>query len=389
MHRAPWTGILPPDAQKRDLTEKGAELSKFAFIVHPLDVRDVARKYRVARYLPDGLVERALHFISPKVVSHITGVRSATGATTEGWFIGCPLTSNQFCTGDPEKATDKIVQCGRIAQDLGAGIVGLGAFTSIVGDAGVTIAERLEIGVTTGNSYTVATALEGALKAARMIGHDPAACTVAILGATGSIGKVAARILAPQVARLLLNARTEAPLQQLVRELAGQGAAVEAQTRVAAALREAHIVIAVTSSVEAVVQPQMLRPGSVVCDVARPRDVSRRVAEEREDVLVIEGGAVAVPGEVNFNLDFGFPPGEAYACMSETMILALEDRCEDYSLGRDIRIEQVEEMERLAAKHGFALAGFRSFERRVTNERIAAVRRAAEEAQGLAAGAAA
>jgi predicted amino acid dehydrogenase len=79
------------------------------------------------------------------------------------------------------------------------------------------------------------------------------------------------------------------------------------------ALKHAQLIITVTSAVHAVIQPNNLRPGSVICDVARPRDVSTQVAAVRDDVLVIDGGMVEVPGEVNFNFDFGFPPGKAYA----------------------------------------------------------------------------
>ena len=64
----------------------------------------------------------------------------------------------------------------------------------------------------------------------------------------------------------------------------------------------------------------------------------------------------------------------AYACMAEVMILALEGRCESYTLGRDITVEQVEEIASLAAKHGFRLGGFRSFERAVTREEVELVR---------------
>jgi fatty aldehyde-generating acyl-ACP reductase len=73
-------------------------------------------------------------------------------------------------------------------------------------------------------------------------------------------------------------------------------------------------------------------------------------------VLVIKGGVVDVPGEVDFGFDFGLPPGKAYACMAETMVLALEGRYESYSLGKDIRLEQVREMAQLAREHGFRLS---------------------------------
>jgi hypothetical protein len=63
--------------------------------------------------------------------------------------------------------------------------------------------------------------------------------------------------------------------------------------------------------------------------------------------------------------------------MAETMILALEERYESYTLGRDLTVEQVREMAALGEKHGFKLAGFRSFERQVTDEYIEGVRKAA------------
>ena len=48
--------------------------------------------------------------------------------------------------------------------------------------------------------------------------------------------------------------------------------------------------IAVTSAVDFLIEPEDLKAGAIVCDVARPRNVSREVASKRKDVLVIEGG---------------------------------------------------------------------------------------------------
>jgi len=121
-----------------------------------------------------------------------------------------------------------------------------------------------------------------------------------------------------------------------------------------------------------------LRPGAVVCELSLPHDVSRRVALERPDVLVIEGGVVKVPGpHVDLNFNFGFEPGTAYACMSETMMLALAGRYESFTLGKTVSVEQVRETQRMAERLGFALAGFRSFERPVTDETIERVKSAA------------
>ncbi len=145
-------------------------------------------------------------------------------------------------------------------------------------------------------------------------------------------------------------------------------------------LHDADIVITVTSARDAVIYPRDLKPGSIVCDVARPRDVSKDVARERDDVLVIEGGVIAVPGaHANFNFHFGFPPKTAYACMSETIMLALDGRYESFTLGKTVSPEQALETQRLAKKHGFALAGYRSFEKAVKDSDIEAIRHRAEK----------
>jgi hypothetical protein len=59
----------------------------------------------------------------------------------------------------------------------------------------------------------------------------------------------------------------------------------------------------------------------------------------------------------------------------------LEGRFEDYTLGKHLTRERVEEIGSIARKHGFRLSGFRSFEREVTLEQIEAVRQNARRAK--------
>jgi len=341
-------------------------VTKFAFVIHPLAVKDVARKYPIARYLPEPLVEMALLAMSPKIASEVTGIRSLTGAETEGWLIACPLTPKQMIETLPLEAVySRIVKCCQLAHSLGADLIGLGAFTSVVGDGGVTIAERSPIPVTTGNSYTVATAIQGTLKACDLLEVVPETATLAVIGATGAIGKTCAQVLGKRFAETILIGRDLERTRAVAAELDNAHAATDIKE-----IRRADAIITVTSSDAAIVHPEHLKPGAIVCDVARPRDVSVRVAKERPDVLVIEGGVVSVPGEPNFNFNFGFPPKTAYACMSETMMLALEGRAESYTVGKDVSPEQVEETIGWAAKHGFEVAGFRSFEKAVDEAAI-------------------
>jgi predicted amino acid dehydrogenase len=146
-------------------------------------------------------------------------------------------------------------------------------------------------------------------------------------------------------------------------------------------LQQADIVLTVTNAINAVIEPEHLKSGAVVCDVARPRDVSRQVIEKRDDVLVIEGGMVQVPGHVNFNFNFGFPPGLSFACMAETITLALDGHYSSFTLGKNISLEQVKTIDKMASKHGFKVSGFRSFERALTDESIRQIKQNALQKQ--------
>lgn len=351
-------------------------MDSFAFIIHPIHPkRDVSRKYPL---LGKFLTERQINFFStffpPVYISEIEGITSLTGKQIQGWFLACPLTPTRMMELPEKTVYRKIIETGRLAESLGAKILGLGAFTSVVGDAGMTIAKELDIPVTTGDAYTVAIGVEALLKAAQQLKRPLQNSSAAVVGATGAIGQVCAKKLAEKVPELHLIGRRKPALENLrdqIQSVTGLSN-IHISTEVDD-IKKANLILTVTSAIDTIIHPEHLQSGSIICDVARPRDVSTRVAAVRDDVLVIDGGMVDVPGPVDFHFDFGFPPGKAYACMAETMALALEGRFEDYTLGKDLRLEQVNEIETIANKHGFRLSGFRSFEKAVTDEDITRV----------------
>jgi len=353
-------------------------MDSFAFIIHPIDPkRDVSRKFP---FLGKVLTENQIDFFStyfpPVYISEIEGITSqATGKQIKGWFLACPYTPRRMMQLPERTVYRKIVQTGNMAEKLGANILGLGAFTSVVGDAGVTIAQNLDIPVTTGDSFTVMMAVQAIREAAKVMDINIADATVAVVGATGSIGRVCSELLAGEAARTLLVARDEKKLEVLRDRLKVHARSELVISTKMDVLKEAQLILTVTSAIHDVIHPEHLQAGSVVCDVARPRDVSAMVAAVRDDILVIDGGMVDVPGPVNFHFNFGFPEGKAYACMAETIALALEGRFEDYTVGKDITLERVQEISAIAERHGFRMSGFRSFEREVTEGQIEAVRR--------------
>jgi predicted amino acid dehydrogenase len=358
----------------------------FAFIIHPIDPkRDVSRKFPLlGRVLNEKQIDFFSTFFPPVFISEIEGITSqATGKEVKGWFIACPYTPKRMMELPERTVYHKIIQTGHMAEKLGARILGLGAFTSVVGDAGVTIAKALDLPVTTGDSYTVTVAVDSIREAARVMDIPLNTATAAVVGATGAIGRVCAELLSEDVERLYLIGRRPEALEELRERLKARAKAELIVSTKMDVLANAQLILTVTSAIHDIIRPEHLQPGSVVCDVARPRDVSAMVAAARDDILVIDGGMVDVPGPVNFHFNFGFPPGKAYACMAETIALALEGRFEDYTLGKHITRERVNEIGAMAKKHGFRLSGFRSFEQEVTSQHIETVRRNAKNARKL------
>jgi hypothetical protein len=139
------------------------------------------------------------------------------------------------------------------------------------------------------------------------------------------------------------------------------------------------IVTATSAFGQRVLDVSQCKPGAVILDVALPPDISAEEAAVRPDVIVVESGEVVIPGPVKFSFNIGLPPGVAYACLAEAALLAMEERFECFTLGRDVAPARVKEIYRLFRKHGFQIAPLRSFGKLLTPELVAATNARAEE----------
>jgi fatty aldehyde-generating acyl-ACP reductase len=361
-------------------------VNKFCFVIHPLSIDDIARYEPGAKGKGEPILRKIMEWMPSYAAVHVTGVRSADGVETEGWFVAAPLLPEQMVALPREEVYGRILKAIEFGVELGAQVAGLGAFSGLVGDGGITINERSPIPVTTGNSLTIAAGVASFFRGAGEMGIDPAVSTAAVVGATGSIGSACVRLIASRVSHVILVARNETRLRKFAEQVAGELPCESSfTTDISRAVRRAQLILTATSSTQDVIEPEDLQTGAVVCELSLPHDVSRRVALERPDVLVTEGGNMIVPGTPRFErirepgteFDLNLPPRMALACMSETMVLALLGRLEPYTLGRGIVLEKVIEMESLATRCGFTLAGMRAFDAAITPEKIAATREAA------------
>ena len=247
-----------------------------------------------------------------------------------------------------------LVQSGvDFARELGCDVVSLGQYTSIATLNGLRTAAH-GMGLTTGNSYALALALEAVARAMAEQDRDPARSVLVVAGAAGNIGRTCAEMLAPHYRRTILlgsgRASSAARLDALAARLPRATA-----THDPAAIAEADVVIAATNAVDAPLDPAAFAPGAVVCDLSVPTAIAA-TDMPRPDVRIISGGIAALPDGTDVGFPgFPLPAGRTYGCMAEAMILALEGVRTTRFTGT-LTPGHIADIAAMAARHGFSLA---------------------------------
>ncbi|MBV8724016.1 MAG: shikimate dehydrogenase, partial [Candidatus Eremiobacteraeota bacterium] len=173
-------------------------MNRFCFVIHPLSFEDIARYEPGAKGKGEPILRKIMEWMPSYAAVHVTGVRAPDGRETEGWFVAAPLLPQQLMDFPREEVYRRVLRAIEIGVELGAQVAGLGAFTGVVGDAGVTINARSPIPVTTGNSLTIASGVESLFRGAAEMSVDPARSTATVIGATGSIGAACVALIAPK-----------------------------------------------------------------------------------------------------------------------------------------------------------------------------------------------
>lgn len=270
-------------------------------------------------------------------------------------------------------------------------MMGLGAYTKVAGDAGVTVARRAPLPVTTGNSYSAAATLWAArVMVEKMQGHAPDLDSpnmhqdskAMVIGATGSIGRVSSLLLAESFKELVLVATRPDKLLELRDEILEHHpkVIVKVATNPDSELPSTDLIVTATSSYgKKILDIMMVKPGAVICDCSRPLDISEEEAKRRPDVMVIESGEIDLPGKVEITANIGLPKPSVYACLAETVLLTMEGRYESFSLSRNLSLENVKEIYRIGRKHGARLSAIHGYQGVVTDEMIATCKKLAAE----------
>ena len=337
-----------------------------AFLVHPMTVDDLWQppSQRWLRHLaelglvPEGMLRRVLLRMRPQSQGVIEGIRLPDGRRMRVLLIGGPMLPDQF-SAHPRVALRMAIQGARLAHELGAEAVGLGAFWSTVGGKGEEVQRVVpEIAVTNGGAYTAASvraAVPGLLQRFAAEGGSLRRATAAVVGANGVVAFGVARMIAPEVEELVLIGRDPERLRRSARTLQRKfpGTKVLPSTDLNA-VASADLVFTATSDPRPVLLPEHVRPGAWIFDLGRPADVHPSVRDV-PGVQIVPGGVVRPPGEMRSRIDIRFGEGYVPACLAETMIMTAAHAFDRRSLGGTTRTADIEFYLREGERLGFEI----------------------------------
>jgi len=379
---------------------------RFAFIGHPLDrqaLSDFDPSLTRVSSSSIGILESLLAAEAEPFVATTAQVKAKTGSSTFGDFIVVPHTAAALMAL-PEAAATAVVQAAvDLAIKRGASLIGLGGYSSVVTRNGLSVHVPEGVLLTSGNSFTAAAGVEGLCAALEEHSSQRAPWpSLAILGACGSIGKAVGVLASERFESLVLLGNPAAGRErgltklrqaahslcrsvitrqsehayhahslakricQLDAEFGGElerilsALLADGRLRLDVALqgrvtRTCTAIATATSSPEPLLSSEHLAENCVVCDLSKPSNVHPDVAITRPDVRVLEAGLIDVPGGIDLNM-FGLSPGHVYACMAETMLLALEGPSRHFGLGAALRLDDIEHLARLSRIHGFEVS---------------------------------
>lgn len=246
--------------------------------------------------------------IAPFGISQIKKLHSAQGKEIQGYFISCPVSESRM--------EENIISASRIAENLRVSILGLDRDIALVTERLNLLSKKLEIPLTTGDTYTAWSVFEAAYRLLKVKKLNLSHSSVAVLGATSPVGNLCARKLAERAAKLILQDSQKNKLEALKKQILD------------------------FNSLEVIITDDARGASGADLEISVSFNITLRLKKEGNGT--VECALVKLPdGRI------------VHAALGETMLLALEEKFMRYSQGDNLNLENLEEIADIATRHGF------------------------------------
>lgn len=317
-------------------------MKKFAFLVCANNTLQIKNALSYLRFVPDFLIRFVFKGLPPFKISEINNVQSSRGIQANGKVILMPLLTEQGVKLSEPELLEKILNSAEVASRLGAKIMGInGSCASIADKQCNRIIKRSKIPVTTGSAFLAWSVFEACYKAtkARNIRFDKS--VVCVTAPENPVGSLLARKFSEYVKAIRLFTDDEDKIKDLREALRLYPVEAAVCDNLQKSVKDADIVI--NNSYEYIaLDPKGLKSGAIFCDISSSDKLLEQI-KLREDLIAFKAGLIKPPDS-----DKLYP-----AVLAETILLTLEERFTNYSLGENVNADKMEEIADIAVRHGF------------------------------------
>jgi predicted amino acid dehydrogenase len=336
---------------------------KFALIGHQdswKKAQDFVNDIRVTGNMVDLSIDKIKEvytYIPPRNLFELTMNSKKTGAI-KGAYLECFIAPDELDMAHLQKNIGKVMETCDLAAKMGASIVSLGGFSSIVLESGNAALTKINgTNFTTGNTLTSAFIAKGVEKACEYWDQPLADATVLIIGSTGDIGSACVSYFSGKVKKIILCARNAGPLKKQSCELSSTGINNTYSITIREHVKDADIIISVASSIIADNDFDQLSDHTIVCDAGYPKNLQNKYLNNHQRYFLGGMGVVekGYSSEDDMHESFyQFPvKNAAHGCILEAIVLAMDQCYCAFSKGKgNITVSAMEEILEMAKSHG-------------------------------------
>ena len=260
--------------------------------------------------------------------------------------------------GKKQKIVDKIQKTINIAAQNGAKIISLGAYTSIISNNGLSLAEPPNCKIITGNTLAAASGVRRILEQIKKDRNILGSLKLGVVGAGGNIGSVVASALIKsdiEFEKLVLFGKSRKKLNILREKVHNSETSfnnIDICTDLSM-LKECNIIISACNSSDPIIFPHHLNENHpiLISDLSVPPSLSLEIHKMKNINLLTFASYVRLSEDPDFIMSSETPKGTSFCCAAEAILLALEP-VDLYLKGR-LKETELEIITQLAEKHHF------------------------------------
>ncbi len=337
-------------------------MKTFAILMNPATLGELKRLLPGTRFLPHAALEFLLRKNLPFKIIKLKKITSPQGESICGYLIIWPVLKETIASLDKESIKEKIIEAGLLAGRLGARMMGTNGSYGLSAQDLTTIARKIKIPFTSGESLLSWSFFESLFLAAQDNNLKLKDTSIVIIGANSTLGMLCARKLASYALNIILadtdgeklNAFKETLMVQRTQENEQSTITVISTDELPQKGAHADIFIPISNAACEQLTHINLKPQSIICAVADCQYLETLTALLK-DITVIKGGIIKMPPSIDLGIDLGLPDNLINATFAEPILLAFEGKTGIFSLGEATNINRLEDIADIAVQYGFEI----------------------------------